>query len=105
MDSSLARSSVNSIVAALRSAAGLMILGTIALAAVVTIDKGPYIIVNTIVTGGMWALMAMGLALVFGVMNIAHFAVGEIFMAGSLVAYYTITPIMNYRQRTLTPRW
>jgi branched-chain amino acid transport system permease protein len=103
MDSSLAKSLVNSIVAALRSAAGLMILGTIALAVVVTMDKGPYIIVNTIVTGGMWALMAMGLALVFGVMNIAHFAVGEIFMAGGLVAYYTITPIMNYLTKNPNP--
>ena len=90
------KSALVRVVAALRSAAGLMILGAIVLGVVVTMDKGSYILVNTIVTGGMWALMAMGLALVFGVMNIAHFAVGEIFMTGSLAAYFTITPLMKY---------
>jgi branched-chain amino acid transport system permease protein len=103
MESSLTRSLVNRIVAALRSAAGLLILSTIALAVAATIDKGPYIIVNTIVTGGMWALMSMGLALVFGVMNIPHFAVGEVFMAGSLVAYFTITPFINYLTKNPSP--
>lgn len=103
MESSLTRSLVNRIVAALRSAAGLLILSTIALAVAATIDKGPYIIVNTIVTGGMWALMSMGLALVFGVMNIPHFAVGEVFMAGSLVAYFTIAPFINYLTKNPSP--
>lgn len=48
---------------------------------------------NVIVTGGMWALLATGLALVFGVMNIPHFAHGESFMVGAYVAYFTFTPI------------
>jgi branched-chain amino acid transport system permease protein len=38
----------------------------------------PSIVVDTLVTGGMWALMAGGLALVFGVMNIP-----KLFMIGS----------------------
>ena len=49
-------------------------------------DKGPYVIVNAIITGGIYSLMAMGLALVFGVMNIPMFAHGEFFMIGTLVA-------------------
>ena len=40
----------------------------------------PSILVDTLVTGGMWAMMAGGLALVFGVMNIPNFAHGEFFM-------------------------
>ncbi len=47
---------------------------------------------NVLVTGGMWALLATGLALVFGVMNIPHFAHGESFMVGAYVAYFRIYP-------------
>lgn len=55
----------------------------------------PHILVNTLVTGGMWALMAAGLALVFGVMNIANFAHGEFFMIGGLTAWFVFTPIQK----------
>ncbi|MEW6265703.1 MAG: branched-chain amino acid ABC transporter permease [Thermodesulfobacteriota bacterium] len=88
------------IVRHLRSAAGLTILGTIVLLIAATLDRGAYILVNTIVTGGMWALMSMGLALVFGVMNIAHFAIGEMFMAGGLFAFFVVTPINDYLTRS-----
>ncbi len=86
-----------------RSAAGITILATIALLIAATIDKGPYIIVNTIVTGGMWALMSMGLALVFGVMNIPHFAMGELFMTGGLVAFFVVTPLNDYLSKHPNP--
>jgi len=55
----------------------------------------PSILVDTLVTGGMWALMAGGLALVFGVMNIPNFAHGEFFMIGSLTAFTVFTPIQD----------
>jgi len=64
----------------------------------VTIHKGPYIFINTLITGGMWALMAVGVSLIFGVMNIANFAHGEFFMIGSLVAYFLMQPMMKYLQ-------
>ena len=50
-------------------------------------------LLNVIVTGCMWALLATGLALVFGVMNIPHFAHGESFMVGAYIAYFTFTPL------------
>ena len=78
------------------SAAGMTISLTILIAILATIHKGPYILVNTVITGGMWALMAIGLALLFSVMNIAGFAHGEYFMAGSLTAYFVMLPISNY---------
>ena len=77
----------------LGSSAGITILATVALAIIVTILNGPYIIVNTLVIGGMWALMAAGLALIFGVMNISSFAHGEYFMLGTLTAFYVFTPL------------
>jgi branched-chain amino acid transport system permease protein len=78
------------------SAGGMTICLTILVAIVATIHKGPYILVNTVITGGMWALMAIGLAMLFSVMNIAGFAHGEYFMAGSLTAYFVFLPISNY---------
>lgn len=71
---------------------------TIGIAILVTVVVGiqyPSILVSTLATGGMWALMAGGLALVFGVMNIPNFAHGEFFMIGSLAAFTVFTPIQN----------
>ncbi len=79
-----------------KSAAGISILATILVAVFAAINAGPYLLVNTIVTGGMLALVATGLTLMLGVLNIAMFAHGEFFMIGSLTAYYVFTPISNY---------
>ncbi|MBW2124051.1 MAG: hypothetical protein JRH07_19705 [Deltaproteobacteria bacterium] len=82
--------------AGLTSPAGITITATIVVAVLAAMDKGSYIIVNAIVTGGMWALVAMGLALVFGVMNIVSFVHGEFFMIGGLAAYFVFTPFTDY---------
>jgi branched-chain amino acid transport system permease protein len=71
----------------------VIVVGAIALALVASVDKGPSLLVNTLVSGGMWALMAGGLALVFGVMNIPSFVHGDLFMIGTLVALYAFQPI------------
>jgi branched-chain amino acid transport system permease protein len=76
--------------------ATIVIAFSLALAILITIDAGPSQIVNAIVTGGMWALLAAGLALVFGVMNIPHFAHGESFMIGAYVGYFVFTPLNEY---------
>jgi branched-chain amino acid transport system permease protein len=75
------------------SAAGLTIIISIIILIAATIKSGPFILINTIVTGGMWALMAAGLSLVFGVMNVVNFAHGELFMVGTLAAYFVFTPL------------
>lgn len=72
----------------------LVLLVALVITLVISIEY-PIILVNTLVQGGMWALMAAGLALVFGVMNIPNFAHGEFFMIGTLVAYYVFTPIRS----------
>ncbi len=76
--------------------AGLTIILMIVAVVLATLDKGFYILINTLVTGGMWALMATGLALGFSVMNVPNFAYGEFFMIGTLVAFYVQTVLGNY---------
>jgi branched-chain amino acid transport system permease protein len=74
-----------------------IVLGfSVLLAIVIAITAGPSQIINAVVTGGMWALLAAGLALVFGVMNIPHFAHGESFMIGSYVGYFVFSALNNY---------
>jgi branched-chain amino acid transport system permease protein len=83
--------------------AAVVILATLALAVLLWVAAGPSQIINSIVTGGMWALMAVGLALVFGVMNIPYFAHGESFMLGAYVSYFVFNPISNYLQSNPSP--
>lgn len=46
------------------------------------------ILVAGIVRGGLFVMMALGLSLIFGVMNIPNFAHGEFYMIGAYCAYY-----------------
>jgi len=77
-------------------AATIVISLSIALAIVIAVKTGPSQLVNVVVTGGLWALLAVGLALVFGVMNIPHFAHGESFMVGAYVGYFVFMPLNKY---------
>ncbi len=74
-------------------AASVVLAGSLVLLVMVGAATGPSQIFNIFVTGGMWALLAVGLALVFGVMNISHFAHGESFMVGAYAAYFVFNPI------------
>jgi branched-chain amino acid transport system permease protein len=76
--------------------ATIVIIFSLALAIWIAIETGTSQLANVIVTGGMWALLAAGLALVFGVMNIPHFAHGESFMVGSYVGYFIFNPLHDY---------
>ena len=48
-------------------------------------------IVNGLFTGGIYALVAIGLTLIYGVMLILNFAHGEFLMLGMYVAYWSFT--------------
>jgi branched-chain amino acid transport system permease protein len=48
-------------------------------------------IVNGLFTGGIYALVAIGLTLIYGVMLILNFAHGEFLMLGMYIAYYAFT--------------
>jgi branched-chain amino acid transport system permease protein len=87
--------SAGALLRSLFTPAGITILLTIAAAVIATAIAGPFTLVNAIVTGGMWALLAAGLTLMLGVMNIPNFAHGEFFMVGTLVAYFVFTPLQK----------
>ena len=48
-------------------------------------------IVNGLTIGGVYALMALGLTAVFGILGIAHFAHGSISMFGGYLTYLLVT--------------
>ena len=59
------------------------------------------LLVTGLLRGGLYALMAVGLALVFGVMNICHFAHGEYYVLGAYAAYFAfVTYGMNPVRRS-----
>lgn len=49
------------------------------------------IVVIATLRGGLYALFAVGLSLVFGVMNIANFSHGEFYMIGAYFAFFGVT--------------
>src|SRR6266498_4295359 len=52
--------------------------------------------VNGIVTGMILALIASGLTLIFGIMDVVNFAHGELFMLGAYVATTTVVSTGNF---------
>ncbi len=54
-------------------------------------DVLPQLIVSTILLGGLYALIAVGLTLIFGVMRVVNFAHGEFLMIGMYVAFWAFT--------------
>ena len=49
------------------------------------------ILVNGVLLGGLYALMALGLVLVWGVLNIVNLAHGALIMLGAYACYYLFT--------------
>lgn len=84
-------------------AASIIVGGTVALVVVLGVVGNPSQVIISIITGGMWALMAVGLALVFGVMNVPHFAHGESFMVGAYVAFFVFNPLSAYLRQNPSP--
>jgi branched-chain amino acid transport system permease protein len=52
------------------------------------------ILVNGILLGGLYGLMALGMALVWGVLNIVNLAHGSFIMLGGYVVYYLFTAVV-----------
>jgi branched-chain amino acid transport system permease protein len=49
----------------------------------------PQLIVSTLLLGGIYALIAVGLTLIFGVMRVVNFAHGEFLMLGMYLAFWS----------------
>ncbi len=57
----------------------------------------PQIIVNGLIGGAVYSLIALGLALVFSILWILNFAHGEFYMAGAFATYFfTVENGLNY---------
>src|SRR5437773_2435125 len=53
-----------------------------------TMHVVPQLLVSTILLGGIYALIAVGLTLIFGVMRVVNFAHGEFLMLGMYLAFW-----------------
>ena len=51
----------------------------------------PQLIASTLLLGGIYALIAVGLTLIFGVMRVVNFAHGEFLMLGMYLAFWAFT--------------
>jgi len=51
----------------------------------------PQLVVSTVLLGGIYALIAVGLTLIFGVMRVVNFAHGEFLMLGMYLAFWAFT--------------
>ena len=55
------------------------------------IDVVAQLAVSTILLGGIYALIAVGLTLIFGIMRVVNFAHGEFLMLGMYLAFFAFT--------------
>jgi branched-chain amino acid transport system permease protein len=61
------------------------------------IDLIPQFVFNGLLIGAGYAVIAVGLTMVFGIMNIANFAHGEFYMLGGCVAFFFTSKLgVNY---------
>jgi branched-chain amino acid transport system permease protein len=51
--------------------------------------------INALTTGALYALIALGYTMVYGIIELINFAHGEIFMSGSFVAWAVITKVLQ----------
>jgi branched-chain amino acid transport system permease protein len=52
-------------------------------------------IINGLVLGSMYALLALGYTMVYGIINLSNFAHGEVLMVGALVSWTTISILQD----------
>ena len=72
----------------------LMVAGSCSTVGTGTCDKwaqGQEQFINALTIGGIYALIALGYTMVYGIIELINFAHGEVFMCGSFVAWFTLT--------------
>jgi branched-chain amino acid transport system permease protein len=74
----------------------LMVLGSCSTGASATCDQwgqGQEQFINALTTGGMYALIALGYTMVYGIIELINFAHGDVFMVGSFVSWWLLTTL------------
>lgn len=56
------------------------------------------VIVNGLLSGALFSLIALGYTLVYGIVELINFAHGDVFMMGSLVGYAVITSFLGVKE-------
>ena len=76
----------------------ILLIGIVVVGSFLTISSGKFsldvwvdLIVRGAVQGGIYALVALGYTMVYGIMRMINFAHGEIFMIGVVSGYFTAT--------------
>jgi len=57
----------------------------------VTLELFPQHLVNALALGSLYALIAIGYTMVYGILRLINFAHGEIFMLGAYIGFYAVT--------------
>jgi branched-chain amino acid transport system permease protein len=58
-------------------------------------------LINSLSIGAVYALLALGYTMVYGVLRLINFAHGDVYMVGAVIAYYVATAM----QRAAAPIW
>ena len=60
------------------------------------LDPLPQHIINGLTLGALYALIALGYSLVYGVLQLLNFAHGDVFMIGAFIGYGVMAGLMPY---------
>jgi branched-chain amino acid transport system permease protein len=81
---------------------GLAILAVVVVGSILTLSSGKYgasewleLTINGLALGGIYAVIALGYTLVYGILRMINFAHGDIFMAGPFAAYFVAVAFDN----------
>jgi branched-chain amino acid transport system permease protein len=93
-----------------RSGLGWLFLGCLGVLAALRlilsfVDNPPLFIeqvINGLQLGFMYALIALGYTMVYGIVKLINFAHGDVFMVGAFVSYYAVT---RYTVNQLPAKW
>ena len=66
-----------------------------ALAVVVFVAIGPDQFVNALTVGAIYALVALGYTMVYGIIELINFAHGDVFMVGAFTAMFVLTSMLG----------
>ncbi len=66
-----------------------------ALAVVVFAAIGPDQFVNALTVGAIYALVALGYTMVYGIIELINFAHGDVFMVGAFTAMFVLTSLLG----------
>ena len=61
------------------------------------------VIEQGVTAGAIYALIAIGYTLVYGIIQLINFAHGDVFMMGTLVTYFMLTKVFNFNQPITNP--